>query len=258
MSPAAPGSMRRLLRRRLVRRQRHALTPWERKDTSQSGEDGVIEEILRRIATGPRFFVEFGVGPGVEGNCVRLADSEGWSGLFMESDPGDHAGLARKYAHVPAARTRRARVAPDNINQLLREESVPADFDLLSIDIDGNDYWVWRALSERFRPRLVVIEYNGALGTEAALVQPLRDEPWDATDYFGASIRALQRLGRAKGYRLVHTDSLGANAFFVREPLAGPLPPEHQVPLHPPSFRLPPDPLARAYIDLDYAHLTAP
>jgi hypothetical protein len=170
----------------------------------------------------------------------------------MEADRDDHARLAAKYAGVARVRTRHERLSAENIVRVLRNESVPSALDVLSIDIDGNDYWVWEAL-DGFAPRLVVIEYNGTLGDRAALVQPLSDEPWNGTSYFGASIAALRRLGTHKGYRLVHTDSRGVNAFFVRQDLAGPFPPEDQVPTHELAVPLPPDPRRRAYVDLDTA-----
>jgi hypothetical protein len=239
-----------------MRRRTLDLTACERKESSQNGEDGVVEEILSLIGAPRRYFVEFGVGPGAEGNCVRLADVAGWDGLFMEADHDDHARLAAKYAWVARVRTRRERVSAENIVRALRDESVPSDLDVLSIDIDGNDYWVWEAL-DGFAPRLVIIEYNGTLGSRDALVQPLSDEPWNGTSYFGASITALRRLGARKGYRLVHTDSRGVNAFFVRQDLAGPFLAEDQVPAHELAVALPPDPRRRTYVDLDTASAVA-
>lgn len=246
MTVRATGRLRRLA----SRPRRRQLTSFERRDHSQNGEDGVIEEILRRIGAPGRRFVEFGVGPGEEGNCVRLADSQGWSGLFMEADEGAHSALQAKYSGDPGIRTRRERVSSANVLSVFAAEAVPPDFDLLSVDIDGNDYWVWQALARAFHPRLVVIEYNAALGPDAALVQPDGDEPWDGTAYFGASIQALRRLARLQGYRLVHTDSAGVNAFFVDARLAEPFAPEDAVPVHQPSYEMPPDPRHRAYIDL--------
>jgi hypothetical protein len=94
-----------------MRRRTVDLTACERKESSQNGEDGVVEEILSLIGAPRRYFVEFGVGPGAEGNCVRLADVAGWDGLFMEADHDDHARLADKYARVARVRTRRERVS---------------------------------------------------------------------------------------------------------------------------------------------------
>jgi hypothetical protein len=212
------------------------LTPFELRVFSQNGEDGVIEEVLARIGTAGRAFVEFGVGGGVEGNCVFLADVLGWSGLFMESDPALHGALDAKYRHRPPVRTARARVGPENVDALLAAAGLPRELDVLSIDVDGIDLWIWRALSIA-SPRLVVIEYNASLDPGAALTQPL--EPamdWDGTDYFGASLGALRRVAGEKGYRLVHTDVTGVNAFFVREDLAAPFPPEDEVPVRAPNY----------------------
>jgi hypothetical protein len=227
------------------------LTPFELGVTSQNGEDGVLAEVLRRTGVRGRWFVEFGAGPGEEGNCVLLADALRWRGLFLEADAAQAARLASKYAASRRVATRRARVSAETVDDLLAAAGVPPELDVLSIDVDGNDYWIWRALS-RFRPTVVVVEYNAALGTDDALVQPYDpDRAWDETDYFGASIRALEELGRDKGYRLVHTDLAGVNAFFVRAEHGAAFPPPERVPRRPPGYAagaLPPDPHRRAYV----------
>lgn len=197
----------------------HPLTTSELKMFSQNGEDGVIAEIMGRIGAGRRYFVEFGIGEGVEGNCVFLADVLGWSGLFIESAEDDYPALARRYASTPAVSTVHALVTAENIESVLERANVPTDLDILSIDIDGNDYWVWKAI-ERFSPRMAIVEYNGSLPLDAALVQPyVAETSWQATDYFGASLGALERLGEQKGYFLAHTELSGSNAFFVRADL---------------------------------------
>lgn len=229
------------------------LTRYELRVFSQNGEDGVIEEILGRVGHGTPSFVEFGVERGTEANCVFLADVLGWPGLFMEADPGTFAFLAGKYAHRPEVRTVQASVGPGNVDALIRGAGLPEEPAVLSIDVDGIDYWIWRATA--LRPRLVVIEYNAHLPPDAELVQPL--EPpmaWDETDYFGASLGALRRLAAAKGYRLVHTDLAGVNAFFVRADLAGAFGPEERVPVRAPNFGLsgaghPPHRGDRRYVD---------
>ena len=106
-----------------------------------------------------RFFVEFGIESGREGNCVFLADVLAWSGLFIEAEEQHFSELSDKYAANTAVRTLRANVTPQNIEQLFADAGVPSEPDLLSIDIDGQDYWVWEALEE-YRPRILVIEYN--------------------------------------------------------------------------------------------------
>jgi hypothetical protein len=197
----------------------HPLTRSELKVFSQNGEDGVIAEILGRVGTTHRHFVEFGIGEGVEGNCVFLADVLGWNGLFIEGAESLYPALHHRYASVPGVTTLQALVTAENVESLLLGAGVPPDLDLLSIDIDGNDFWVWKAI-ETFTPRVLIIEYNGALSLDAALVQPYdTDAAWEATDYFGASLGAMERLGAEKGYFLAHTELSGTNAFFVREDL---------------------------------------
>lgn len=196
------------------------LTASELRVFSQNGEDGVIAEVLRRIGTTNRFFVEFGIGGGVQGNCVFLADILGWAGVFMEANGALYSMLNDKYDRNDSVQLLSALVTADNINDLLRSAAVPPCPDIMSIDIDGNDYWVWEALVA-IRPRLVIIEYNGSLDTKSRLVQPY--EPfaaYDYTDYFGSSLGALVELGHKKGYQLIHTDLTGNNAFFVDGSLA--------------------------------------
>lgn len=200
------------------------LTRHERRVSSQNGEDGVLAEIVRRTGPGGRTFAEFGAGAGGENVCALLADALGWSGLFLEPDPAAHALLQRKYAALPRVRTERTSVTPDNALALLRRLGVPQGVDVLSIDIDGRDLWVWRALAP-LRPRIVVVEYNAGLGFERALTVPAdHEEPWDGTDFFGASLPALELAGAEQGMRLVHTELTGTNSFFVRDELAGDLP----------------------------------
>ncbi len=214
----------------------------------------MIAEVLRRIGAPGRFFVEFGIETGVEGNCVQLA-ADGWSGVFIEADPPAFAGLEERYSSNGRVRTVHAQVLPENVEQLFNEHGVPSEPDVLSIDVDGNDFWIWRALVT-FRPRLLVIEYNAGLGLERALVQPYSPEfRWDGSDFFGASLGAMRTLGAEKGYVNVHNDSAGVNAFFVRSDLAGVLPPEDRVPTPRPTYGPngeghPRDPLGRRYLDL--------
>lgn len=240
------------------------LTGYELRGFSQNGEDGVLAEILARIGTAGRRFVEFGIESGREGNCVLLADVLGWAGAFLEPDPHHFALLEAKYAGTPRVLTRNVAVTPQNVEPLFDELDVGAELDVLSIDVDGQDYWIWQALS-RYRPRVVVIEYNSALPLDRHLVQPIGSaQRWDGTDYFGASLGALEALAAGKGYRLVHTDLAGCNAFFVRQDLGpGRFPVGEEVPRRSlPNYYLsgirhPVDPQARPYLDLQAGELRA-
>ena len=197
-----------------------SLASFELRVLSQSGEDGVLAEIFRRIGVSERYFVEFGVESGREGNCVYLADVADWNGLFIEAEPALYRKLDDKYVASSGVVTSQAMVTPANVEELFHRAGVPAEPDVVSIDIDGGDYWVWEAMVN-YRPRVVVIEYNAAIDPRRRLVQPRERARWDGTDFFGSSVAALRALGESKGYRLVHTELAGVNAFFVREDLAG-------------------------------------
>ncbi|MSO78556.1 MAG: hypothetical protein EXQ79_03005 [Acidimicrobiia bacterium] len=188
---------------------------------SQNGEDGVLCEILHRIGPGSRTFVEFGAGDGSENCCSLLADVLGWRGLFAELDDGRFSRLQSKYKNNVAVTTVSGAITPENVAATFRAASVPEDLDVLSIDVDGSDYWIWQAL-EGYRPRVVIIEYNASLDATKPLVQPSESPGWDNTAYFGASLAAMEAQARVKGYTLVHLELVGANAFFVRDDLLWP------------------------------------
>jgi len=182
------------------------ITRYERKFSSQNGEDGILEALFAVIGTTTKYFVEFGAASGRECNTARLAKRHGWTGLMMD------AATPPPDAPFPI---RREFITAENINALFEKYNVPPAFDLLSIDIDGNDYWVWKSITA-YRPRVVVIEYNASIPPTESRVMPYDPNfRWSGTDYFGASLLALATLGSAKGYTLVGCDSSGTNAFFV-------------------------------------------
>jgi hypothetical protein len=236
------------------------LTPWELRAYSQHGEDGVLAEILRRVGAPSRSFVEFGAETGTEGNCVFLADVARWSGLFIEGASESFDELAAKYQSRDGVTTLQALVTPQNVEELFARGGVPREPDVLSIDVDGADYWIWEAITG-YAPRVVVIEYNALLDPNRRLVQPRDVEGWDGTDYYGASIAAVRALAESKGYRLVHAEQGGINAFLVRGDLADErFPSAEQVPVRRPNYflvgyRHPVDPHGRRYLDLDTGEL---
>lgn len=242
----------------LSERYRHRgsdLTPYEYRVFSQNGEDGVICEIVNRLGDDcPRTFCEFGAGAGASGNTVFLADVMAWSGLFIEPAADDFSALASKYQATPRVETLKSFVGPENIDALVSTTRFPRGLGVLSIDVDGNDYYVWEAMSA-VRACVVVIEYNGALPLRKRLVQPLSPEPWRGTDYFGASLGAIVDLARRRGYFLAHTDLTGTNAFFVadefRSRFDGLVAPERTVNYELIGMRHPEDSSGRTYRDLD-------
>jgi hypothetical protein len=192
---------------------------------SQNDEDGIIAEIFRRIGTTSRTFVEFGVERGVECNTAKLL-VEGWRGLWIESNAAGAAAIRRDFAPFIAdgkLTLQESLVTAENINALIGQAGFSGEMDLLGIDIDRNDYWVWKAI-EVVKPRLVVIEYNAGLRPPLALTVPYQPNHNSGSgsggsNFFGASLEALVRLGRRKGYRIVGCNISGSNAFFVRADL---------------------------------------
>jgi hypothetical protein len=190
---------------------------------SQNDEDGIIAEIFRRIGIAHRTFVEFGVESGIECNTVKLL-IEGWRGLWIEANP-QSADLIRANFDPFLAEDKlmlvESHITAENVDMLIRRGGMHTEVDLLSIDIDCNDYWVWKAISA-IDPRVVTIEYNATLRPPMSLVVPYRpDASWDGSNFYGASLEALVRLATAKGYRTVGCSVAGVNAFFVRADLCG-------------------------------------
>lgn len=192
------------------------------KAYSQQDEDGIIEEIFRRIGTSSSYFVEFGAQNGICNNTLYLL-ARGWDGLWLERWPPFVEQINRTFASLIAAgqlKMREEFVTAENIVRIFEENGVPRELDLLSIDIDGNDYWVWKALSA-YRPRVIVIEYNSGFGPSLEWIQPYDPEwVWTGGRNQGASLKALENLGRECNYRLVGCNYSGVNAFFVRSDLA--------------------------------------
>jgi len=204
------------------RDQRH-LVPYGYKTYSQTDEDGIIAEIFRRIGTGQQRFIEFGVETGIECNTMNLL-IQGWSGLWLDGSAQHLQKISERLGAYQAAGqlvAAHAFIMAENINDLFVQNGFTGEIDLLSIDIDGNDFWVWQAINV-INPRVVIIEYNATWRPPVAVVQPYQaDSMWNGHDnYFGASLEALEKLGRQKGYALVGCNYGGGNAFFVRNDLA--------------------------------------
>src|SRR5258706_15466149 len=205
---AAPGRL-----------ERHGRKVW-----SQNDEDGILEEIFRRIGTASRTFVEFGASDGRECNTLKLL-VEGWRGLWMESGAAECDRIRQSFA-APLAEGRlellQTRVTAESVDGLLAGSSAVSagELDLLSIDIDGNDYHVLKAIRS-VQPRVLVIEYNAKFPPPMDVVPPYEaDYAWNGSDYMVASLQALVNLAARPGYRLVGTNVPGSNAFFVRAELA--------------------------------------
>jgi hypothetical protein len=199
----------------------------EFKVTSQWGEDGIIDWLVERVnvPSASRAFVEFGVETYREANTRFLLQNRNWRGLIMD---GGSAMLEKikedKLTWMYDLTVKRAFITRENINELISSAGFTGDIGLLSIDIDGNDYWVWEAIHV-VRPIICICEYNAVFGDIYPITTPYRSD-FDRAKahhsylYFGASIAAFRLLGAKKGYRFVGTNSAANNAFFVREDYA--------------------------------------
>ena len=198
---------------------RKRLRAFEFQVNSQNGEDGIIAEIFRRIGTTDRYFVEIGLEDGKESNTAFLLAC-GWSGLWIDGGDQMHATIADKGVDIEGRlQLKTAYVTAENIPSIFEEENVSKEFDLLSVDIDQNTYFAWKAL-QNYQPRVVVVEYNSAIPPDVEWkVEYSPERTWNGTINMGASLKALEILGSSLGYALVGCDFTGTNAFFVRNDL---------------------------------------
>ena len=188
---------------------------------SQWGEDGIIDWLVERLPDIPDTFIEFGVGNYRESNTRMLLQLRNWRGLVLDGSQENIDSIKNQnifWRHTLIAK--RAFIDRDNINELIVHSGFNGDIGLLSIDIDGNDYWVWEAISV-VSPVVVVCEYNAVFGDLYKLTVPYgkdfqRTMAHFSNLYFGASLPALIDLAQHKGYVFVGTNSNGCNAFFIR------------------------------------------
>jgi hypothetical protein len=209
----------------------------EFRSFSQNGEDGVLLYLFSTIGAESRQVVEICAGDGYECNAANLIVHHGWQGLLFD---GDADQVARGNAFYAACRNTwlspprflNEWITAGNIDGLVTANGFRGQVDLLSLDVDGNDYWIWKAL-ESIEPLVVVLEFNAALGPERAVTieyQPDFRLDFSVQPYrCGASLPAFAKLGKSKGYRLIGVESRGINAFFVREGVGETLLPERSV-----------------------------
>ncbi|MEI0566086.1 FkbM family methyltransferase [Brachyspira pulli] len=190
---------------------------------SQNDEDGILNEIFKRIGIKNKFFVEFGVQDGLECNSHFLL-LQGWEGVFIEGS-SEYCKKINDNFQNPIKKNKlkviNSFITAENINEILSTTKAVSinEIDLLSIDIDGNDYHVFNAINV-INPRVVVIEYNGKFPPPIKWCMPYNPNyVWDYSDNQGASLEAIVELAESKGYKLVATNISGVNAFFIKKEL---------------------------------------
>ncbi|HSX11232.1 MAG TPA: hypothetical protein VLF94_05925 [Chlamydiales bacterium] len=185
------------------------LSLYEKSIYSQNGEDGVLSKIFQTLPASSKFCVELGAGDGISRSNAHLLLLQEWKGVLLDRE---HA--ASQYNLYQEF------VTAENLAALLQKYQVPHEFDLLSIDLAYNGFFIWQSLPSLYTPAVVVVKYNAShLPNEDKVVKYRPFYTGDETDYYGASILALYRLGQAKGYSLVYAEQSGVNLFFVRDDL---------------------------------------
>ena len=204
-----------------------ALSEVEFRVFSQYGEDGIIQYIISKIEIPNKIFIEFGVENYLESNTRFLLINNNWSGMVIDGDASnidyikkDTISWRNDITAVHSFITR------ENINSLIGSYTKVEDIGILSVDIDGNDYWVLSAI-ELVKPRVLICEYNNVFGADHAVTVPydkdfVRRNVHHSNLYFGASLKAMCMLADKKGYDFIGVNSTNINAFFIRKDLSGP------------------------------------
>lgn len=202
---------------------------------SQFEEDGKLLFIFSILGMTNKTFVEIGSDDGINSNCSNLAFHFGWYGLFIDGNAnaierGRHFYAKYPHSYMYQPKFLLSKVNKENINDLLKLEGFKGEVGLLSIDIDGFDYWVWDAL-EQVSPQVVIIETHNEFGMHNIVVPYDKDYSYPGKHpiYHGASPVAMTKLANKKGYRLVGANELGFNFIFVKNGLADELIPEVSV-----------------------------
>jgi hypothetical protein len=189
---------------------------------SQIGDDGIIQYFIDRLQIENRYFIEFGVQNYIESNTRFLLINDNWSGLIYDGSEANINFVKNDYYYWKYNLTARELfITSENINSAFKTDNVPNEPGILHIDIDGNDYWIWKAI-DSINPVLVIMEYNSGFGSEQSITVPYKPDFERYSShfsglYFGASLQSLCDLAEEKGYAFVGSNSYGNNAYFVRK-----------------------------------------
>lgn len=214
-------SLGRIESRQLANNIQNNLQSYEFQVFSQWGEDGIIQFLISNIEIEKQLFVEFGVEDYRQANTRFLLINKNWSGLVIDGSEENISQIKSDPIYWNYnLKAICSFITRENINSLLQDNGLSGEIGVLSIDIDGNDYWIWDAVSV-VQPIIVVVEYNYRFGCDASVTIPYdsdfqRSKTHFSMIYFGASLRALCKLGNHKGYAFIGCCSNGVNAFFVR------------------------------------------
>jgi hypothetical protein len=184
------------------------LSLFEKKVFSQNGEDGITMKLMELIYCGNndnKFYVEFGVESGVECNTRILREHYNWKGLQMDGgNENRNINLRKEF------------IMKENVVELFKKYNVPQNINLLSVDIDFNDFYCLKEILVNYQCDIIICEYNGThLANEDKIIIYDKNGKWDYSNYFGVSLLSLDKLGKKYNYQLVYCDKTGTNCFFV-------------------------------------------
>lgn len=197
---------------------------------SQYGEDGLIQYLVSNTNFCNKKFIEFGVEDYIESNTRFLVSNNKWSGLVIDGNKENIDKILDDpiyyYCDLKAVNKF---ITKDNINGIIKDNGFAGDIGILSIDLDGNDYWIFKAINV-IKPDLIITEYNSHFGSKWPLSVPydekfVRTQKHYSNIYYGASICALNELAKEKGYTLIASNNVGNNLFFLRNDILGNLKP---------------------------------
>lgn len=185
------------------------------------GEDGILLYLLTQLTDVPKTFVDIGAGDCIKSNCANLAVHYNWDGVFIDQSK-QQLDVGRQFYKREILKGAFLKFLPEtvvkeNVNTIIRNAGISGNIGLLSIDIDGNDYWIWETI-DSIQPEIVIIEAKVEFGNRSIAV-PFNSGNHHSADqmYNGASVEALRRLGVKKGYKLAGANKQGYNLFFVKE-----------------------------------------
>ena len=191
---------------------------------SQWGDDGIIDYLINNLSIKNKSFIEFGVQDYTECNTKFLLMNKNWRGLIIDESTNFVNKIKNSYIYWRYDLTAiKSFITKNNVNNIFKENNFVGPIGILSIDIDGNDYWIWDSIN-CVDPEIVIIEYNSRLGFEKAITIPYREDferkkAHYSNIYYGASLKALINLGRKKNYIFIGCNSAGNNAYFIKSSL---------------------------------------
>jgi len=185
---------------------------FEKRIFSQNGEDGVTMKLVELIYNGNndnKFYVEFGVQDGIECNTRILRESYNWKGLQMDgTNENNNFNLRKEF------------ITKNNVVELFKKYNVPQNINLLSVDIDFNDFYCLKEILKNYMCDIIICEYNSTHSVdEDKIVIYEENGKWDGTNYFGASLLSFDKLAKKYNYSLIYCDKMGVNCFLIHNDL---------------------------------------